>query len=123
MGFRESDYTDRTYADGLSQSSGNTDSVQCSSRWNFNVREKNNEKKRLWVSGSLSPYQLHDITHRPDWENLIVWDAYLNNMTSGFMVITGLAWMAGPGYFTALLPWAITVCSGNCGSGFDPADF
>ena len=42
-------------------------------------------------------------------KNLIVWDAYLNNMTSGFMVITGLAWMAGPGYFTALLPWAITV--------------
>ena len=66
-------------------------------------------KDKTWVSGSLSPYQLHDITHRPDWENLIVWDAYLNNMTSGFMVITGLAWMAGPGYFTALLPWAITV--------------
>ncbi len=25
-------------------------------------------KEKTWVSGSLSPYQLHDITHRPDWE-------------------------------------------------------
>ncbi len=65
--------------------------------------------EKTWVKGSLSPYQLHDITRRPDWKNLIVWDAYLNNMTSGFMVIIGLAWFAGPGFFTALLPWAMTI--------------
>ncbi len=64
-------------------------------------------KEKTWVSGSLSPYQLHDITHRPDWENLIVWTC-----------VDGRTWV-----FHCTFTVGNYGCSGNCGSGFDPADF
>lgn len=64
---------------------------------------------KTWVKDQPSPYQLKDLTHFPDWGNLIVWDAFFNNLTSGFMVITSIAWLAGPAIFAWLLPPALTV--------------
>ena len=59
----------------------------------MNMTNMNNPKP--WAEGHPSLYQGHDITHRPDWGNIIVWDAFFNNLTAGFMVLTGIAWFAG----------------------------
>ena len=50
----------------------------------MNMTNMNNPKP--WAEGHPSLYQGHDITHRPDWANIIVWDAFFNNLTAGFMV-------------------------------------
>lgn len=63
----------------------------------------------LWAKGAPSPYELHDLTHFPDWRNLIVWDAFFNNLTSGLMIVTCLFWACGPAIFSALLPFALTL--------------
>ena len=55
----------------------------------MNMTNMNNPKP--WAEGHPSLYQGHDITHRPDWGNIIVWDAFFNNLTAGFMVLTGIA--------------------------------
>ncbi len=60
----------------------------------MNMTNMNNPKP--WAEGHPSLYEGHDITHRPDWANIIVWDAFFNNLTAGFMVLTGIAWFAGP---------------------------
>ena len=73
----------------------------------MNMTNMNNPKP--WAEGHPSLYQGHDITHRPDWANIIVWDAFFNNLTAGFMVLTGIAWFAGPPLFAALLPFALTL--------------
>lgn len=62
-----------------------------------------------WASNHPSPYEGHDLTHRPDWGNIIVWDAFFNNLTSGFMVLSGLLWFAGSQVFSNLLPFALTL--------------
>lgn len=67
------------------------------------------EISKTWVKGEKSPYQLHDITHFPNWEGLIVWDAFFNNLTSGTMIVAGLAWAAGGPLMAAFLPFALTV--------------
>lgn len=69
----------------------------------------NMKNPKPWAEGHPSLYQGHDITHRPDWANIIVWDAFFNNLTAGFMVLTGIAWFAGPPLFAALLPFALTL--------------
>ena len=73
----------------------------------MNMTNMNNPKP--WAEGHPSLYEGHDITHRPDWANIIVWDAFFNNLTAGFMVLTGIAWFAGPPLFAALLPFALTL--------------
>lgn len=73
----------------------------------MNMTNMNNPKP--WAEGHPSLYQGHDITHRPDWGNIIVWDAFFNNLTAGFMVLTGIAWFAGPPLFAAILPFALTL--------------
>lgn len=65
-------------------------------------------QKQIWVEGQPSPYQYKEITHFPDWRNLIVWDAFFNNLTSGLMIITVIAWAAGSRYFANMLPLALT---------------
>ncbi len=67
------------------------------------------QQVRTWITGGVSPYELHDITRRPNWRNIIVWDAYFNNLAAGMMVITGVLWLAGPKLFTILLPWALSI--------------
>lgn len=62
-----------------------------------------------WIEGEKSPYQGHDITHFPDWRNLIVWDAFFNNMTSGLMIITGILWAFGTPAFTFIMPVALSI--------------
>lgn len=62
-----------------------------------------------WDQNAPSPYQGRDLTHFPDWHNLIVWDAFFNNLTAGLMLVTALAWLTGPPAFTMLLPVAMTV--------------
>lgn len=64
---------------------------------------------KTWIKGEKSPYQLHDITHFPDWRGLVVADAWFNNLTSGLMLSAGLAWVAGGPLLAALLPFAMTV--------------
>lgn len=64
---------------------------------------------KTWVKDSLSPYQLSDLTRFPDWHNLIVWDAYFNNLTSGLMIISCLAWLCGAAVYGLLLPFAMTL--------------
>ena len=63
----------------------------------------------FWVEGEKSPYQVHDITHFPDWRNIIVWDAYFNNMTAGLMIISVICWAFGPVVFSRLMPFALTL--------------
>lgn len=65
--------------------------------------------QKPWMKGAKSPYQFHDITHFPDWRDLIVWDAALNNLASGTMIVACLAWLAGPPIYTVLLPVALTI--------------
>lgn len=65
--------------------------------------------QKPWAENQPSLYQGHDLTHRPDWGNIIVWDAFFNNLTAGLMVITGIAWFAGPPVFSAMLPFALTL--------------
>lgn len=62
-----------------------------------------------WAENYPSAYEGHDLTHRPDWGNIIVWDAFFNNWTSGFMVLSTVAWLVGPPVFAALLPFALTI--------------
>ncbi|MBD5640842.1 MAG: polysulfide reductase NrfD [Desulfovibrio sp.] len=66
------------------------------------------EVSKSWIKGEKSPYQMHDITHFPDWKGLIVWDAFFNNLTSGTMLVAGLAWAAGGTLMAAFLPFALT---------------
>ncbi len=73
----------------------------------MNIAKQSN--RATWVKGNPSPYQLHDLTHFPDWRNLIVWDAFFNNLTSGLMIITVIAWAFGNEIFGALLPFALTL--------------
>lgn len=61
-----------------------------------------------WAEGDKSPYQKHDLTHFPDWRNLIVWDAFFNNMTSGLMIMAAIFWAFGPPVFTFAMPAALT---------------
>lgn len=68
-----------------------------------------NNKLKTWVEGNPSPYQLHDITHHPDWGNLVVWDAFFNNLASGLMIISCLAWLAGPPIYSIVLPAALSL--------------
>ena len=35
--------------------------------------------------------------------------SFFNNLTAGFMVLTGIAWFAGPPLFAAILPFALTL--------------
>ncbi|MDE5832505.1 MAG: polysulfide reductase NrfD [Desulfovibrio sp.] len=65
-------------------------------------------KNTTWIKGKPSPYQLRQIPHFPDWHNLIVWDAFFNNLAAGTMIITALAWAFGSQVFAALLPVALT---------------
>lgn len=64
---------------------------------------------KTWIEGNPSPYQLHDLTHHPDWHNLVIWDAFFNNLTSGLMIIACIAAFTGPPTFALLLPAAMTV--------------
>lgn len=66
------------------------------------------DKIKTWVKGQPSPYQLHDITHFPDWHELIVWDAFFNNLASSLMIVSCLTWLAGPPVYTAILPIALS---------------
>lgn len=63
----------------------------------------------FWAKGNKSPYQMHDITHFPDWRNIIVWDAFFNNMTAGLMIISAIFWAFGPVVFSRLMPFALTL--------------
>lgn len=65
-------------------------------------------KYKTWAEGRPSPYQLREITHFPDWRNLIVWDLFFNNLASGLMIITAIAWAFGSQVFANLLPYALT---------------
>lgn len=60
-----------------------------------------------WIKGKPSPYELHDLTHFPDWRGLIVWDAFFNNLTAGFMIITALTALGTPPVFRLLFPFAL----------------
>lgn len=62
-----------------------------------------------WASGNPSPYQGRDLTHFPDWGNLIVWDAFFNNLTAGLMFIIGIGWLFGPPVLLPILPLALTL--------------
>lgn len=64
---------------------------------------------KTWIKGEKSPYQLHDITHFPEWRELIVWDAFFNNLTSGLMVVTGIVWATGGPLMNLFLPCALSV--------------
>ncbi len=68
-----------------------------------------NTNLKPWASNYPSPYEGHDLTHRPDWANIIVWDAFFNNLTAGFMVFTTVAWFLGGHVFSNLLPFALTL--------------
>lgn len=70
---------------------------------------ENEAGSALWVEGQKSPYQLHDLTHFPDWRNIVVWDAYFNNMTAGLMIISAICWAFGPVVFARLMPFALTL--------------
>lgn len=64
---------------------------------------------KTWIKGQKSPYQLHDITHHPDWGGLTVADAWFNNLTAGLMICAGIAWAWGGPLLASLLPFAMTV--------------
>lgn len=64
---------------------------------------------RTWVEGQPSAYQQHDIVHFPDWKNVIVWDLFFNNLTSGFMFVTMLTWLVDPAVFGPVMPIALTL--------------
>ena len=68
-----------------------------------------NTNEKIWVKGAPSAYQKHDITHFPDWNNVIVWDLFFNNLTSGFMFITTLTWFVRPDIFGGVAPYALTL--------------
>lgn len=65
---------------------------------------------KTWVEGKPSAYQQHDIVHFPDWKNIIVWDLFFNNLTSGFMFVTMITWLVAPDVFGPVLPIALTLC-------------
>lgn len=71
------------------------------------------KKIQTWVEGQPSPYQLADLTHFPEWGNLVVWDAYFNNLTAGLMFIATIIWLAGPPIFglalNVVLPVALVL--------------
>lgn len=64
-------------------------------------------KDMTWIKGQPSPYELHDLTHFPDWRGLIVWDAFFNNLTAGLMVIIAITGLATARVFGVLLPYAL----------------
>ena len=64
---------------------------------------------KIWVKGEPSAYQLHDIVHFPDWKNVIVWDLFFNNLTSGFMFVATLTWFIRPDIFGVVAPFALTL--------------
>ncbi len=55
-----------------------------------------NTNLKPWASNYPSPYEGHDLTHRPDWANIIVWDAFFNNLT-GSRVLKPFAFCADSG--------------------------
>lgn len=65
--------------------------------------------KNTWIEGQPSPYQSGDNTHFPDWHNMIVWDAFFNNLTAGLMIVTTIVWFFGAMPFMAVLPFALTL--------------
>lgn len=67
---------------------------------------------RTWVNGEPSHYQLRDITRFPDWKNIIVWDAFFNNLAGGFYVFLILSWFFGASRIPSmnfLLPFGLTL--------------
>lgn len=64
---------------------------------------------KSWIKGHKSPYQLRDTTHWPDWDGLVVADAWFNNLTSALMIVAGIAWGCGGPMLASLLPFAMTV--------------
>lgn len=63
---------------------------------------------KTWAKGNPSPYQGRDLTHFPDWGNLIVWDAFFNNLAAGLMFVTGVIWLFGQPALNLVLPVALT---------------
>lgn len=69
----------------------------------------NKARGRAWEAGCPSPYQGRDLTHFPDWHNLIVWDAFFNNLTAGLMIVSTVAWLSGPSSLGHIMPLALTM--------------
>lgn len=69
----------------------------------------NTQTPKTWINTAPTPYQLRDATHFPDWHGLIVLDAFFNNLTSGLMLASALAWAAGGALFGGLMPFAMTL--------------
>lgn len=65
------------------------------------------QDSKTWIEGQPSPYQLHDLTHFPDWHSLIVLDAFFNNLTSGLMLCTAIIWFCDTP-LSGLLPLCLT---------------
>ncbi|MBD5608044.1 MAG: polysulfide reductase NrfD [Desulfovibrio sp.] len=65
-------------------------------------------KNTAWIKGKPSPYQYRQTQHFPDWHNLIVWDAFFNNLAAGTMLVTAIVWLFGSRIFANLLPVALT---------------
>lgn len=66
-------------------------------------------KYKFWAKGQPSAYQLQEIPHDPHWDTLIISDAFFNNLASGFLIISCLAWLCGPGMYAWVLPVALTL--------------
>lgn len=67
------------------------------------------ETLKTWVKGKPSSYQLRDVTHFPDWGELIVLDAFFNNLASAFVICICLAWGLQGAFFGPIVPLALTV--------------
>lgn len=66
-------------------------------------------KYKFWAKGQPSSYQLQEIPHDPHWDTIIICDAFFNNLASGFLIISCLAWLCGPIMYTVTLPVALTI--------------
>lgn len=73
------------------------------------MSETKNVVYKPWAENFPSPYEGHDLTHRPDWANIIVWDAFFNNLTAGLMVLAGLIWFTRNPVFYPMLPIVLSV--------------
>lgn len=71
--------------------------------------EHNARLDKAWIACQPSRYQKRDLTHFPDWHNLIVWDAFFNNLTAGLMIVSTVAWLAGPSSLGHIMPLALTM--------------
>lgn len=70
---------------------------------------KNVKDYKPWIQGQPSPYQFADLTHFPDWGNVIVWDAFFNNLASGLMILAMLTFWSGLSQFMFILPAILTI--------------